>query len=252
MTDPSPSTPLTPCTINIGVPSASARTAAPRSGSRDTATTNNVFKITPGGTITEIIDATGDGAGNTLSIPFGIAVDGSGNVFVAGAVSDNVFKITPGGTITEIIDATGDGAGNTLDNSTLIAVDGSENLFVTGGDSDNAFKITPGGMITQIIDATGDGAGNTLDRPIGIAVDGSGNVFVTGRFTDNAFKITFAVEQFIRGDSDGDGIFSALVDGLHLLTFGFLGGPPPPAPYPSCGSDPELATSLGCDVSTCP
>ena len=34
--------------------------------------------------------------------------------------------------------------------------------------------------------------------------------------------------EFIRGDSDGDGIFNALVDGLQLLAFGLLGGPPPP------------------------
>ncbi|MFQ5515904.1 MAG: hypothetical protein ACE5FG_15970, partial [Myxococcota bacterium] len=62
-------------------------------------------------TITEIIDATGDGVGNTLNAPFGITVDAAGNAYVAGSVSDNAFKITPGGIITEIIDLTGDGAG---------------------------------------------------------------------------------------------------------------------------------------------
>ncbi len=34
--------------------------------------------------ITEIIDATGDGAGNVLHGPSGIAVDGAGNVYVGG------------------------------------------------------------------------------------------------------------------------------------------------------------------------
>ena len=33
---------------------------------------------------------------------------------------------------------------------------------------------------------------------------------------------------FLRGDSDGDGIFNALSDALNLLDFGFLSGPPPP------------------------
>ncbi len=64
------------------------------------------------GVITEIIDGSGDGAGNTLSVPVGVAVDGAGNVYVAGRDSDNAFRITPAGTITEIIDASGDGAGN--------------------------------------------------------------------------------------------------------------------------------------------
>ncbi len=45
-----------------------------------------VFLVPSIGTaqITEIIDATGDGAGNALSAASGIAVDGSGNVYVTG------------------------------------------------------------------------------------------------------------------------------------------------------------------------
>jgi uncharacterized protein YjiK len=139
--------------------------------------------------ITEIIDSTGDGAGNALDLPWGIAVDSNGNVYVAGEDSDNVFKITPGGTITEIIDSTGDGAGNALDEDSRVAVDSNGNVYVTGAYSDNAFKITPGGTITEIIDSTGDGAGNALGYPRGLAVDSSGNVYVTGYLSDNAFKI---------------------------------------------------------------
>ena len=43
--------------------------------------------------ISEIIDATGDGACNTLDGPRGVAADAAGNVYVAGQVSDNVFKV---------------------------------------------------------------------------------------------------------------------------------------------------------------
>lgn len=46
-------------------------------------------------TITQIIDATGDGAGNTLDFARSIGVDGSGNVYVSGAGSNNAFKIAP-------------------------------------------------------------------------------------------------------------------------------------------------------------
>ena len=92
--------------------------------------------------------------GTLSEVPRRVAVDGSGNVFVAGYVSDNVFKITPSGTITEIIDAMGDGAGNTLDFPRGVAVDGAGNAFVIGESTDNVFKITPDGAITQIIDAT--------------------------------------------------------------------------------------------------
>ena len=44
----------------------------------------------------EIIDATGDGSGNTLDNPRGVATDSAGNVFVSGFFSDNVFKLTLG------------------------------------------------------------------------------------------------------------------------------------------------------------
>ena len=67
------------------------------------------FALAPGkagaNTITEIIDSSGDGS-NSLDAPIGMAVDGSGNVYVSGIVSENAFKITPGGVITEIIDIT--------------------------------------------------------------------------------------------------------------------------------------------------
>ncbi len=171
---------------------------------------DNAFKVTPGGVITEIIDATGDGAGNTLDRPGAVAADAAGNVFILGTESNNVFKVTPGGVITEIIDGSGDGSGNTLDGATALATDSSGNVFVAGLGSDNVFKITPGGTISQIIDATGDGAGNPLDGPSAVATDGGGNVFVTGVSSNNAFEITPAGVVIEIIDATGDGAGNAL------------------------------------------
>ena len=163
----------------------------------------NVFRITPAGGITEIIDATGDGT-NPLLKPFDIATDAAGNVYVAGANSDNAFRVTPGGVITQIIDSTCDGSGNTLLAPHGIAVDGFGNVYVTGRDSDNAFRITPNGEITQIIDAAGDGS-SLLSDPFAVATDHAGNVYVAGRASDNVFRITpgGAVTEII--DESGDG-----------------------------------------------
>jgi len=168
---------------------------------------DNAFKITPGGTITEIIDGTGDGTGggvNVLASPKGIAVDAAGNVYVTGTGSNNAFKITPGGTITEIIDGAGDGV-NGLASTFGIAVDAAGNVYVAGIGSNNAFKITPGGTITEIIDSTGDGV-NGLLNPQRIAVDAAGNVYVAGDNSNNAFKITpgGTITEII--DSTGDGV----------------------------------------------
>ncbi len=155
---------------------------------------------------TEIIDALGDGQGHVLESPDGIAIDGSGNVYVAGYKSCNVFKITPGGTITQIIDETGDGF-SPLDLPKAIAVDHLGNVFVAGEASANAFKISPAGAITEIIDAGGDGLGARLRLPRGIAVNRAGDVFVSGRRSDNVFKITpnGGITQIIDATGDGRG-----------------------------------------------
>jgi hypothetical protein len=184
---------------------------------------DNAVKITPGGVITEIINAAGDGAGNTLSCPAAIAVDGWGNVYVAGGSrsTSSVFKIRPDGVITKIIDETGDRTGHELDHPAAIAVDGSGNVYVAADGHHNAFKITPGGQITQIIDEIGDGVGNTLEDPYGIAVDSSGNCYVAGMSSNNAFKVTprGVITKII--DLTGDGAGNTLcypsgiaVDGL--------------------------------------
>ncbi len=102
------------------------------------------------GTITEIIDASGDGAGKPLDDPTDIAVDGAGNVYVNGKNSDNTFRITPAGTITEIINASGDGAGSLLDGPVGVAVDDAGNVYLSGRHSNNAFCIAPGFLDTSL------------------------------------------------------------------------------------------------------
>ena len=57
---------------------------------------DNAFEVATTGTITEIIDVWGDGAGRTMSDPRHIATDGSGNVYVLGTTGSwegVVFKI---------------------------------------------------------------------------------------------------------------------------------------------------------------
>lgn len=118
-----------------------------------------------------------------------------------------------------------------------------------------------------------------------VEVPATTQVFVAGT-PDLAVDLALPDPLFTRGDADGDGVFNALADGLYLLTFGFLGGPPPPcmeaaevdgdgtqnaladslyilthgflggpapgAPYPDCGLDPDTASSLGCESTSCP
>ncbi len=180
---------------------------------------NNVFRIADPGAgncntggspcaITQIMDASGDGNGNTLDTPLAVVADAGGNIYVGGGFgSDNVFKInTPGScstggtpcTITQIMDASGDGS-HTLSQVGALGIDNAGDVLVVGYASDNVFRIdTPtscstGGTpcaISQIIGSDGDGGGNILDFPRFVAVDGAGSVYVTGYFSDNVFQIT--------------------------------------------------------------
>jgi streptogramin lyase len=91
-------------------------------------------------TITEIIDATGDGASNVLGSPFGVTVDDSGNVYIPGQTSNNVFRITPSGTVTQII--TGEEDDLDFKWGSGIAVGPNGDIYVTAMASDNAFSIS--------------------------------------------------------------------------------------------------------------
>lgn len=64
--------------------------------------TDNGFKITPSGVVTQLIGPAGEGQGHPLESPGAVAIGAGGTVYVAGQSSDNVFKITANGTITEI------------------------------------------------------------------------------------------------------------------------------------------------------
>jgi hypothetical protein len=127
--------------------------------------------------ITEMVDVTGDGAGNGLDEPNDVAVDSNGNVYVTGYRSDNVLKISPDGTVAEVLDSSSHG--NTFNSPLSIAVDPSNNLYVSAhgldtGDEPFVIKVTPTGTITSLIDETGDGSGNTLGSPQDVALDASG------------------------------------------------------------------------------
>ena len=102
---------------------------------------NEVVKRAPNGTITTVLDSTGDGQGHTLNYPNGLALDAVGNLYVACRDTDNAFKVTPGGVVTQVIGPDGDGDGHLLDRPFYIAVDGEGRIYTGSTTLDNAFRI---------------------------------------------------------------------------------------------------------------
>lgn len=148
-----------------------------------------------GGTSTGITVLAGDataagfadakGSAARFSTPRGLAVDTSGNVYVADPGNYTIRKIASDGTVTTLagmhgVSASkdGNGTGARFSQPTAITIDGSGNLFVTDGVLIR--KITPGGDVSTVTELTfGQFGIDGQFLPAGIAVDGSGNLYVT-------------------------------------------------------------------------
>lgn len=132
----------------------------------------------------------GTGAQARFHEPFGVAVDGSGNVFAADFYNQTIRKITPQGEVSTYAGATelygrvdGTLANARFTYPTGVAFDKAGNLYV----ADSAYrlirKITPQGLVstlTQLPKGTSvDGQSSGMFQPSGIALDSSDNIYVT-------------------------------------------------------------------------
>ena len=140
----------------------------------------------------------GDGGAATnaaLYIPAAVAVDSSGNIFIADHGNQRIRKVDVSGLITTVAgngmagySGNGGAATNaTLDDPLGIAVDMGGNIFFTNPGSDSVQKVGLNGIITTVAgnccgsSFSGDGGAATnarLSGPIGVAVDASGNLFI--------------------------------------------------------------------------
>ena len=161
------------------------------------ADTNNskIRKITQGGVVTTLVGSGSsgsvDGTGTlaSFSYPWGVAVDNSGNAYVADSDNHKIRKITSAGVVTTLA---GSGSSGSVDGTgTLasfsypkgVAVDTGGNLYVTDNEVDNNAKlrkITPGGVVTTLA---------SVGISTGVAVDGIGNLYVNSN-NNKILKIT--------------------------------------------------------------
>jgi len=163
-----------------------------------------IRKITPGGTVSTFagVPKTAgyqDGLAGTALFknPEGIAVDLSGNVYVAESASHTIRKITPSGTVSTLAGrpaATGfdDGPAETatFGSVSAVAVDADGNVFVADSSSSAIRKITPAGEVSTIggrpdFPGSADGTGRDARfyYPGGLAVDRNGALYVSSAST---------------------------------------------------------------------
>ena len=136
-------------------------TAVDASGNVDVADYNNnrIRKVTRLGVVTTLAGFTGGyldstGTGAQFNNPAGVAVDASGNVYVADMSNHRIRKVTAGGVVTTLAGsgaaAFGDGTGTAAKFSypTGVAVDASGNVYVADMSNQRIRKVTALGVVT--------------------------------------------------------------------------------------------------------
>jgi streptogramin lyase len=108
--------------------------------------------------------------GGKLANPYGVAVDGSGNVYVADQGHSAVKEIPPNCSSSTCVITLGGG----FDQPWGVAVDGSGNVYVADTVNSAVKEMPAGCAAATCVTPLGGGFSN----PTGVAVDGSGNVYV--------------------------------------------------------------------------
>ncbi len=158
-----------------------------------------IRKITTNGVVTTLAGNVGnrnsfDGLGTNGNFfqPEGIALDDTGNLYVADALNHTIRKVTPGGLVSTLAGLAGNSGSLDGTNSKArfnrpsgIALDSSNNLFVTDSLNHTIRKITPGGTVRTIAglpgvwgNTDGTNSASRFFQPQGIAVDHEGTLFV--------------------------------------------------------------------------
>jgi uncharacterized protein (TIGR03437 family) len=172
-------------------------------GSIYVADTDNhrIRKITAGGVITTLAgngsrSFSGDGGPATtasLNAPFGVALDGFGNVYIADGLNNRIRKVSPGGTISTVLQVTA---------AVGVAADSTGTLYVTEPRSHRVRGLTTQGAGVIVAGNGTRGFGGdggpaitaSLNNPLGLAVDPLGNLFLM----DDA---NLRVRKLLRGQS---------------------------------------------------
>jgi sugar lactone lactonase YvrE len=172
-----------------------------------------------------------------LATPFGVAIDGNGNLYIADRSNQRIRMVAASGVITTVagngtLGFGGDGGQAASANLALpsaVSVDGAGNLVIGDSFNQRVRKVDASGVITTeagngTAGFSGDGGPATnasLVGPSGLAVDGAGNVFIADQSNQRIRRVDTAG---ITTTVAGDGTLGFSGDGTSAVTAS-LGSP---------------------------
>jgi uncharacterized protein (TIGR03437 family) len=170
---------------------------------------------------TNVITVAGSGSGGyygdggpatsaTLYGPSGVAVDASGNIFIADTFNNVIREVTASnGYISTVAGVqalpgfsgdNGPATSSGLDNPTGLFVDGSGNIFIADLGNNRIRKFTVGGSITTVAGNGGEGHSGIpgpatsaeLYNPSSVFEDASGNLFIAAIYNNSILEVSAA------------------------------------------------------------
>jgi len=170
---------------------------------------NEIRKISTTGLVSTLagngVQGSINGAGNTATFngPTSLAIDPSGNIYVADDNNNQIRKITSAGLVSTLAgsDSTGSvdglGAAAYFFGPSGVACDAQGNVYVADAGNNLIRMVTPAGSVTTIAGNDNPGATNgaailaaTFNNPTGLTLDKSGNIYVADMLNSLIRKIS--------------------------------------------------------------